>query len=275
MGTSASNNGPVGPTPLLPPWYNPSPDEQPEDPSPDKTGEEQPVEKNPEPEKSSGWAPGKGALKRLANGTNGSSLKKAGRAYVKASGGARAASISARQGAITAAGFAAFLGGLAGGSLANALGDAGIQSLEGLDSDQMLNAICQALAPVGSTNDDAIARDAMIVTLDEMYVEILEAGKDLSSLESMTPDQISESVINYVSNYVFLKWMHELGQAIERAEITVKAAVKLEREIKDYVKLEVQMACERNQLAPFTLSLEKNKQIIDEIFYNAYDTIKS
>ncbi|QIL40422.1 hypothetical protein G7074_14795 [Pedobacter sp. HDW13] len=274
MGTSASNNGPVGRSPLLPPWYQPSAgtgenNYDTSESSPDKKNNADKIDSQPN------WTSGKGALKRLANGTRGSSMRKAGAAYVRSSGGATSATRAAAIGSSTGARFAVFLGGVAAAGIAGSLSDLGIKNLDGLNPEQMLAAISDALAPVGTTNDEAIAREALIVTLDGLYEKMIDDGKDITNLDQIGQTDIGESVSSYVSNYIFLKWMHELGLALEKGDLSVKQAVKLESEIKDYVRLEVQTAYENNEIDPFTMSVEQNKIIIDQILLTSYTAIKN
>src|SRR5690606_9512022 len=98
-------------------------------------------------------------------------------------------------------------------------------------TEEICIAIANVLAPVGSTNDEAIARDAMISTLDTLYMKMDE--NDISSLENLTSELVKETLIEYVSNYIFSKWMYELGSTIEKGNITVQEAVELECSVKD------------------------------------------
>lgn len=293
MGTSASNGGPKGSSPLLPDWYNPSQsdgDNQDtlEDGNNDAGGENDTSNNNnPEnnvlPEQSNtnetnqstGWSKSKGALTRIAKSTSGSSIQKAGRKYVSGLGGKRGATRAAAQGRITGGKYASFLGAIASGGINNALNYLGLNNLVGKSSEEICLAIADAIAPTGSTNDEAIARDALISTLDSFYNELQENGYDFTNVERLSLDQIKKTLIEYVSNYVFNKWMYELGNAIEKGSVSESAAVNLEAQVRDLIYAETFEHYRVIPLETFNLNDSSNNAMIEEIFQTAYSTLES
>ncbi|KUJ55634.1 Qat anti-phage system associated protein QatB [Chryseobacterium aquaticum] len=296
MGTSASNGGPKGSPPLLPDWYNPSPpdgddQEAPQDGNNDSDGENDATNNNdPEntdsPEQnnsdapnqtnqSTDWAKSKGALTRIAKSTSGSSIQKAGRKYVSGLGGRRGATRAAAQGRITGGKYASFLGAIASGGINNALQNLGLHNLLGRSSEEICLAIADAIAPIGSTNDEAIARDALISTLDSLYNKLQENGNDFTNVDSLSLDQIKETLIDYVSNYVFNKWMYELGNAIEKGSVTESDAINLEIEVRDLIYAETFEYYRDIPVETFNISDSSNNAMIEEIFQTAYSTLET
>ncbi len=296
MGTSASNGGPKGSPPLLPDWYHPSPPDghdhdAPQDGNNDSDGEndtanndghgnndsaEQNNSDAPnQTNQSTDWGKSKGALTRIAKSTSGSSIQKAGRKYLSGLGGRTGATRAAAQGRITGGKYAGFLRAIASGGINNALQNFGLDNLVDKTSEEICLAIADAIAPTGSTNDEAIARDALISTLDSLYNKLQENGNDFTNVDSLSLDQIKETLIEYVSNFVFNKWMYELGTAIEKGSVTESAAINLETQVRDLIYAETFEHYRDIPAETFNLSDSSNNAMIEEIFQTAYSTLES
>lgn len=290
MGTSASNGGPKGSPPLLPDWFNPlsqdgNNQDEPQDGNKDSDGKNESTNNNDSPEQnnsdtpnqtdqSTDWGKSKGALTRIAKSTSGSSIRKAGRKYVGSLGGAGGATRAAAQGRITGGKYASFLGAIASGGINNAFQSLGLGTLTGKSSEEICLAIADAIAPTGSTNDEAIARDALISTLDSLYNKLQENDNDFTNVDSLSLDQIKETLIEYVSNYVFNKWMYELGSAIEKGSVTESDAINLETEVKDLIYAETFERYRDVPVETFNISDQSNNAMIEEIFQTAYSTLE-
>jgi hypothetical protein len=286
MGTSASNGGPKGSPPLLPDWYNDPislPNDNSQDNEEDQSGEDQDEPQpslndrtdQPEEVRTGDWGKAKGALTRLSNQTGGSSRQKAGRKYINSLGGARNAAKAATQGIRVGRSYSGFLGTLSSTGLNGTLTQLGLAELIGKPAEEICSAIADALAPIGSTNDEAIARDAIITTIDTLYTRILENGGSIESLDSLTPDQIKETMLEYVSNYVFTKWMYELGSAIEKGNISEQEAIELEKEVKSLIISETTECYRDVDINYFVLNDEDSLQTITDIFETAYSILAS
>lgn len=287
MGTSASNGGPSGTSSLLPSWYPsinpPSSSSNPNDEN-DNTEQDSnsatplPVDQydvvTPLPVSTENWSNAKGAFTRYTKSTAGSNIRKAARSYVRTLGGSRAATKSASTGIAVGGRFGSFLSSVAAQGLAPTLTTLGLTAFIGSSSEEILARIADTIAPNGSTNDEAIARDAILSTLDAIYTKIIEAGSDITTLESLSPEMIKDAVIGYVSIYIFKKWVYELGIAVEKNSITEQQAITLEAEIKDFIVAEVQSAMADKTIRDFDLNSTSNQQIIETIFQTAYSTLQ-
>ncbi len=295
MGTSASNGGPKGSPPLLPDWYNdpapinpqplPEPDNPQHEPDPNIQQPDQipqePSELNTVPSQeipwnkpTTNWGSAKGALTRSSNGTSGSSYKKAGAKYVRSLGGRSAATKAAAQGIRVGSKFGGFLSAVAGGGLSTTLRDLSLGQFVGRSSEDICAAIANAIAPIGATNDEAIAREALISTLDELYTKILDAGGSIETLDNLTPELIRETLIEYVSNFVFTKWMYELGAAIEKGNVSEQDAINLERDVRELICLEVTEHYKEVDVESFELNNNDNIRVVTEIFETAYSILE-
>lgn len=293
MGTSASNGGPKGTPPLLPDWYPDTPPplvpEPPQLPDPNQNPEQrQPPEPNQVPEHpvvpadlplpattpTQDWGAAKGALTRLSNGTGGSSSQKAGRRYLNSLGGSKAAARAASRGVSVGSHFAGFLGSVAVDGMTSTLQSLGLQEFVGRTPDEICAAIADALAPIGSTNDEAIARDALITTLDALYSKVLEAGGNVDDLNALSPELLKETLIEYVSNFIFTKWMYELGTAIEKGNVTEQEAISLELEVKDLILTQTTEQYRDMDVTQLDLNDANVIALIAEIFETAYSTLE-
>lgn len=289
MGTSASNGGPKGTPPLLPDWYN---DDTSTHPEQNQNGDHQDNNSSSDddtqnsdsnsntnetitPNHSQNWGKAKGALTRLSNNTSGSSSRKAGRNYVNSLGGSRGATKAAAQGVKIGRHYANFLGAIASGGFNSALNSLGLHHFIGKTSEEICIAIANALAPIGSTNDEAIARDALISTLDSLYFKIQEDGNRFDTLDTLNLEQIKETLIEYVSNFVFTKWMYELGSAIEKGTISESEAINLELEVKDLIFVETIERYRDVPIENFNLNDQTSQSAIEDIFQTAYSTLES
>ena len=281
MGTSASNNGPKGSPPLLPDWYGdslpspgPQPPEQPEkdhDPNIPTPPPQPPLPANTPTQN---WKSAKGALTRLSNSTGGSSGRKAAGRYVNSLGGSRAATRAATQGISIGGRYANLLGAIASGGMTDTLRSLGLDEFVGRAPDEICAAIANVLAPIGATNDEAIARDALISTLDALYTRILDAGGSLDDLNALSPAMLKETLIEYVSNFIFTKWMYELGTAIEKGNVSEQQAIILERDVKDLIFTETNQHYQDLDITVLDLNDANNIALITGIFETAYSTLE-
>lgn len=278
MGTSASNGGPRGNPPLLPGWYtdnNTSPAPAPGDASPpiDNQKPQNPPSQDASNKPvlvtlSSNWGQAKGALTRLSNGTGGSSRQKASRNYVKSFGGSKGAAKAAAQGVRTGSIYGGFLGSLSTSGVASTFTNLGLQDLIGKSAEEVCAGIVNALAPNGGTNDEAIAREALIETIDALYTKLLENGDEVDALNNLTPELIKETVIDFVGNFIFTKWMYELGNAIEKGNISETKAIELERNVRGFIITET--AEKYKDVSIINDLNNQTEAFIQEIFETAY-----
>lgn len=297
MGTSSSNGGPSGSSSLLPSWYpstgagmggnggagddgdsgGKNEADGSAEGSKNNQGQDtgnQGSQKQPTPTTSKSWTNAKGAFTRFTRNTAGSGLGKAGRSYVRTLGGARGATRSATRGMSVGGGFGGVLASVATRGINATLTSLGLTNYVGRSSEEILARLADAIAPIGATNDEAIARDALIATLDLIYTKIVENGGDLAALETLTPEMIKDAVIAYVSIYIFKKWVYELGIAVERNTVTERQAVEMEIEIKEFISAEVRLAMQDKPIRDFDLNTADNQQTIEAIFQNAYSTLE-
>jgi hypothetical protein len=289
MGTSASNGGPKRNTELLPTWAT--------NPDDGNNGQNEEGDNNDSPETESplnidnsaanqsetsvanapaitgNWGAAKGALSRYAKGTAGSSLKKAASSYIKTLGGSSKATKASGAGISTGGIFVNFISSVSRNGYQETLIQYGLADCIGKSSEEVLAKIADRIAPIGSTNDEAIARNAVLISLDALYERLLNDGKDIDSLGSLDEGTLKNSVEEFVGTYIFKKWVYEVGLAIEKNELTEKEAISLEKEIKVFVRDEVRSALKDKDIIKLDLTVGEGKKIVENIFESAYSTI--
>lgn len=280
MGTSSSNGGPKGKTSLLPSWASGSPITPSQSPSGRNSDtdinfpELKPNLNRPPKDETEKWSNAKSRLTRYANKTSGASIKEAARGYLKTYGGAKKASKAAGRGIVVGAGFAAFLSGVVVNGLDKTLRDIGLEEFVGRSSTEILAKIADTIAPPGATNDEAVAREAIITALDNLYEKLLEEGKDISTLDALNEEMVNITLIEYVSAYIFKKWLYELGIAIEKNNLTEKDAIRLESQMEGFIRDEVKLGLKDVDIGKIQLKAINNHPVILNIIELAYSTLE-
>ena len=274
MGTSKSNSGP-GKTPLLPDWYNPQP------PLPDKDEENENTDTVPDDDKKDdvikpsndqieSWRSAKTNLTSYIKNKTPANLKRSARSYVKNYGGAKKASSTAIIGKSTAATFIGFINNLSANGINSAAESFGVKSFDGLDVKGLFALLANEIAPDGDTPEAAVARAAVTETLCDIYKDIENEGGDISTLDSILKDKENEYVILYLSNYIFFRWVHELGETFEIKKISANQLINIENEMREFIKISLQEKWTKQNLKAVDFNTPSGKQIVDQVFEQAY-----
>lgn len=211
MGTSQSSKGPRGDSPLIPPWA----DDEPHAPVP-----------APENRR---FAPFREAVGRSVSGGDRQDLRKALGSYArKATAGGRTA--ARRMGSVTQTGGALFAL-LNGSSEESDLPEIDLQSLSGLSCEAAISYIAEALKPKNGDSDKISA------ALNSALSNALE-GITSFDPSQITDDIITNTMINYLAESIFLQMVMDAGDAWNKAESHADA-VRAEGELRELVKVVV------------------------------------
>jgi hypothetical protein len=292
MGTSASNSGPSDKTPLLPDWAQggaapnlagPSPDAPAGGGASNQDGAGSPgqppegaapggVDSISAPASTRGpWSLARRAMTSVASGGGGTRrLKVAGRRYVRAKGGAKNATASSAAGRATTAGLGGFFSGIATGGIAQAAQSLGLQAVVGQRAELVLAAVIDAIAPAGTTNDEAIARRAASETLRELFEKFGVEQNGIESLDAMKADDVVDAVELSVSAYVYQRWLFDLSLKIEEHAVSETEAVRLERDVKVFVKGLVKLKLNGGKVINLDWKGAQGKAFVQEVYEAAY-----
>lgn len=277
MGTSASGTGPKGTTPLLPSWAtdsdNPPETEEDNNQQSDDASDEA-VDANTETAPTQKLSGTKSILTRISNKGRGSSFKTFAKSYIKSSGGSRAATKSSIAGINVGRNYLSFLGGVSEEGFNETLQKYDLSDCIGKSSEEVIAKIADRIAPTGSTNDEAIARAAIMIAFDRLYEKILDSGREIESLDSIDSETLSDTVVEFVSAYIFKKWVYEAGIALERNDLSENEAIKLENEMRFFIRDEVKNGFKNADISKIDLAKGEGKKIIEDIFELAYSTLE-
>lgn len=297
MGTSASNSGPKDKTLLLPAWAQQgaptgppalqtppapgspdgsSPPTQPASPGSDPASPTTtpPQQVSPSASPKAALAPWK--LARLAmtgaakNGGSARRLTLAGRRYVSAKGGAKKSASVAVAGRAATARIGSFISDVAARGFTEAARALGLQNIVGQKVDAVLAAVINAIAPAGTSNDDAIARRAASETLRELFEKHGVEESGLDALNAMTPADVTDTIEISVAGYVYQRWLFDLSQRIEQNAVSEAEAIRLERDVKTFVAGLVKLKLDGKQALQLDWKGADGKKFVQEIYEAAY-----
>lgn len=292
MGTSSSYGGSTGPSPLLPPWAQddvglPIPPQLPVSPDADglpAPGPDSPTASPAEggtavaspPVQTGNLRGAKASMTRYTRGGGGQAgSRRAGRNYVRGKGGARGAAAAARSGRAATGRLGGFLASVAASGLRTALERIGLADVIGRPAEYAMAAIANAIAPSGATLEDAAARTAVNEALYQLYARLDLEGGDLTKLDSMDAATVQDMVESSVISYVYTRWLQELGKRIEANAVTVQEALRLEREIKQYVTEAVHLDFADVDVLALDWNGPSGRRIVERIYRDAYSILEA
>lgn len=281
MGTSSSNNGPKGYTPLLPDWNGNDTNSGNQNGGIDSkpvSGEN--VSQNQDDQKTNilstrGWSGAKRTLGIFSKNPSKSNFRSAAKSYVKASGGAINVAKSARHGKIVAGQFAYFLNNIRKDGLEKTYENLGFGKISGDSVEQIFNNLAEILSSGGGTDEETIARNAVIEALAKIYEDFDIENNPIESLDKLTEEQTGTYLEYYLTSYIYERWLHELGVKIEEKDISPADAVKAEKDAFDFIQSSVNLKFDDYNLSAFDYSSDEGKAIIEEIFIQAYSLIEA
>lgn len=153
--------------------------------------------------------------------------------FVTALGGAAAAAGGAVGGVRTAGGLGEFLSDVERDGLDAALDRRGLADLVGGEPLAVIDELAGRLSGAGDSPEEAVARDALIAVL----AEIFEEAQTFEEMEAIAidEDRLREFVALYLAEYIFRRVLHELGDRI-RDNADPADAAKLEARLHDDIQ---------------------------------------
>jgi hypothetical protein len=236
MGTSQSSNGAPSGVPLVPPWAdNPNSDNNGSDETQPNGGNDNPPNGGPnELASQPPLAPParfRGARLNLNNfarsGDKGSLQRGVGHFIKTGYGGSKTATKRLGQTIKTAG---ALYNTLSFGSSKTA-SELDTSSLQGKSSDEITDAIIEAVRPIDGDLDSEASRDSM----KNAFSELLDKDEN-SDLLNLTEDQKIFVIEKFVAGDVFKRFDLDLGKSIRKNSPTLANAMSRLKEAKDYIK---------------------------------------
>jgi hypothetical protein len=140
----------------------------------------------------------------------------------------------------------------------------------GRDSNVVFAAVLNAICPAGSSREEVATREAVSETLSELFGEFVANDPTGAGLvEAMTADAIKESLEASIVAAAFNRWLGDLSRRLEEKAVTAAEAVRLERDIRQYMEDTVRL--DLSAVDPLTMNWEANAPtIIDGLYEDAY-----
>lgn len=189
---------------------------------------------------------------------------------MSAKGGAKKAATAARAGRAATARIGGFISDVAARGFAEAARALGLQNIVGQKVETVLAAVINVIAPPGTNNDDAIARRAASETIRELFEKHGVQDTGLEALNAMTPADVADTIELSVSSYVYQRWLFELSQKIEQHAVSETDAVRLERDVKGFVRGLVKLKLDGKQALNLDWQGAQGKKFVEDTYEAAY-----
>lgn len=220
------------------------------------------------------WAAAKRRLGSVGSGGGGrAGIARAGRAYVRARGGARAAASSATSARGATARLGGFLSDVANRGVGPALESLGLARFIGRGAHEVFAAIVDALTPEGADLEQSATREAIEQTLAALFEQYVGVDGSVVALEAMTSDAIRTAVEASVAASIFNRWLGDLERMLEEKAVTAAQAVRLERDMESYIRDTVKL--DLKDTDPLTTKWDgaEGSEFVERIYREAYSIL--
>ncbi|MDR2384165.1 MAG: hypothetical protein LBD80_00685 [Tannerella sp.] len=231
----------------------------------------QPAQNQPQ---QTSWQKAKTAMSKYAS-KGGSAKGKSGAVsyYVKGYGGARNAAKTAKAGIRTTINVGNFFGGVSNRGISQVLKEYNIQT-DGRSPKQILNDIVNVLAPNPDTNDDSVARKALISTMSVIYEKFDDEKQDISLLDSLDSN-ISEKIVSkYIETFIYERLINDVGSRIETKAENSSQVLKIEKELKEYIESKVSTTLKDKPLSSINTNSNNVYSFVEELYHQCYKVLE-
>ncbi len=231
MGTSSIFNGRNDRNPLLPEDYNSTQDETYDEmyEVPDVLDEASAVLDSVK------WKTVKSDMsKYIKSGGTYGSKKHIARQYVKAAGGHRSMSSQSYSGKKAGGNLGNLFRGIVTDGVKDTFKNFGIE-YEGKSIEEIFSRLVDAIATDSNTKEDIVAKVATQAALSKIFDYVESNEMDIDCLNSMSIDLMYEAMKEYISSYIWITMMKDLGSRLEIHVINADDSYGMECEFKEMI----------------------------------------
>ncbi|MDT8717022.1 hypothetical protein IAI10_10165 [Clostridium sp. 19966] len=270
MGTSSIYKGPIGKNPLLPEGFEDDSITKDEKQDHNTDNNEKKQEDN---EKQMGsWQETKKAMSQYIKGSSSSKARVLNN-YVKAYGGAKRASTQSASGRNSTVQLGKFLSSIRSVGIIKTFEKLHIDYV-GKSVETLLSEMVNIISSNSNTKEDAIARNATIEALSEIYDFLEQNNKDITSLDRID-DCIFEQIMSiYISDYIFEKMLNDLQSRFEQYAKNTQEALRVEKEFKDYIKNSVDIKLKQAKLEQIDYNNADIGKIIENLYTECFEVLE-
>jgi hypothetical protein len=200
-------------------------------------------------------------------------VHRVGSSYVKAGGGSQQMAKTARIGRQTAGRLGGFLTTALQSGVAEVSRQLG-QEFIGRSASDLLARLVDILAPSGAQNEASISRYAVTKTLEQLIERLGGLQNGLEIFNHLTPDLIVSTVVDYVTEYVYVRFLHALASRIEQGAADATTAHTMETEIHRYLKSSVRLQANRYDFLDIDWEGPIGKRMVDQLFAETYQLME-
>jgi hypothetical protein len=271
MGTSTSNRGQNGNTPLVPSWLGENDgDQQPGQPLPGQPQPAQPQPEQPQLADPKRFSAPRGNFTRYVNsgGSGGGNLHRATSDYVRHSlGGSQNATTRLGSARNSTARLVSIFSSFANRGVAETSRDYKLGDIIGKSASDVLLRIMDFVCPDGGRTDEGIARNS--------YIEALSTLPDWEdkTIESLTPAEFLAFTEIYMANVIEERLVNDIGNKLFALPNDVAQVENLQGQLKDYIKGAISDSVSKLNIDIHSIDTSQTKAIVDSIYRRAYDIL--
>ncbi len=262
MGTSNSNYGQNGNTPIVPSWLND--EDYPNDPN--KTTP--PI---PQPGDGDRFRDSRGSLTRYINskGNSRSYLRKATADYIsKSLGGAGNAVARLGSAKKSTERIVSIFSGILREGLKETLSNSGLDFLIGKTSQEIYSGLIDYICPDGGTVDEGIARSAFVEAL-------IEINKDkILDITKLNEDQLLVLLESYFSHVIMERLINDIGRNLINLPDSSSSVSNLQNQIFEFIYGAVSDALANSGETIKNITPDRVNTFVEQIYSRAYTILE-
>lgn len=252
MGTSTSNSGQNGGTPLVPSWLADEPSEQ---------KPEQPLD----PKR---FMVPRRNFTRYINSGEGRSLGRATSGYVRNSlGGAHNATVRLGEARNSTARMLSLFNGFATHGVSETQRKFQLGDLIGMPADEAFLSIMEFVCPDGGSMDEGIARDSYIDAIAEF------PDMESKSIDEFTPAEFLAFTEIFVTNVIERRLINDIGNKLISLPNDIASVSNLQKQLKEYIHGSVSDAVTRLKIDIANIDSSQARSITDSVYHEAYELL--
>lgn len=263
MGTSTSNGGQSGRTPLVPSWLD------------DGIGNESNNENDksmPPAADTDRFREPRGNFTRYVNssGRNSEYLHRSVSQYVRHSlGGAKNAATRLGSSRASAARLMSVISSISGRGIAETSKAFGLGDLMGKSASDVFLEIMDFICPDGGATDEGIARSS--------YVETIESMPELNStpIENMTEQQFLIFTETYMANVIQERLLNDIGNKIISLPDDINTVEIIQDQLNGFIQGAVSDAMAKLNVEIKNISSTQTRDIVDSVYEKSYLILES
>lgn len=276
MGTSTSNRGQNGKTPLVPSWLDDNDGGEdsplnPQNPQNPDGGNQQPDNKPPQPDPKRFSAPRSNFTRYInSGGSGGGNLRRAASSYVRQSaGGSQNATMRLGSARGSAARLVRVMSGFASGGVSATARLLHLGDIFGKSAKDAFLRIMDFVCPDGGNTDEGIARSA--------YIEALSAMPDWENkqIETLTPPEFLAFTEIYMADVIQQKILNDIGNKLFSLPDNIPTVENIEAQMKDFIRNTVKDAVTKLNVDIKSIDQTQAQGVVDSVYKTAFDIMAS